>query len=115
SRQKTRIHGRDCLNCCRLLLAPPLCRSRFPSSSLFRSLWLAGRCAVPGAGRSTRQFQRRHRRARQGTEFRVEGPVREIRPAVPGSEEHTSELQSPYDLVCRLLLEKKKLTDVACE
>src|SRR6266705_6591541 len=24
------------------------------------------------------------------------------------SEEHTSELQSPYDIVCRLLLEKKK-------
>src|SRR6266516_7287580 len=24
------------------------------------------------------------------------------------SEEHSSELQSPYDLVCRLLLEKKK-------
>src|SRR5437867_5911844 len=31
---------------------------------------------------------------------RVRGNVR--------SEEHTSELQSPYDLVCRLLLEKKK-------
>src|SRR5207248_11249442 len=32
------------------------------------------------------------------------------RAAVPPSrsEEHTSELQSPYDLVCRLLLEKKK-------
>src|SRR5207248_11021910 len=37
------------------------------------------------------------------------------RPALAGrgrswcrSEEHTSELQSPYDLVCRLLLEKKK-------
>src|SRR5437867_10748336 len=29
-----------------------------------------------------------------------------VRP--PRSEEHTSELQSPYDLVCRLLLEKKK-------
>src|SRR5437867_7346664 len=29
-------------------------------------------------------------------------------PGPPGrSEEHTSELQSPYDLVCRLLLEKK--------
>src|SRR5437867_6401950 len=27
------------------------------------------------------------------------------------SEEHTSELQSPYDLVCRLLLEKKKLVN----
>src|SRR5207248_7201969 len=28
------------------------------------------------------------------------------------SEEHTSELQSPYDLVCRLLLEKKKKKSV---
>src|SRR5207248_6859510 len=28
-------------------------------------------------------------------------------PNTPRSEEHTSELQSPYDLVCRLLLEKK--------
>src|SRR5437867_11224679 len=28
--------------------------------------------------------------------------------ALEASEEHTSELQSPYDLVCRLLLEKKK-------
>src|SRR5256885_2134519 len=28
------------------------------------------------------------------------------------SEEHTSELQSPCNLVCRLLLEKKKTTDV---
>src|SRR5207248_8872246 len=30
------------------------------------------------------------------------------RGAARRSEEHTSELQSPYDLVCRLLLEKKK-------
>src|SRR5207248_10397060 len=29
------------------------------------------------------------------------------------SEEHTSELQSPYDLVCRLLLEKKNKTTSA--
>src|SRR6266516_7787970 len=28
----------------------------------------------------------------------------------PRSEEHTSELQSPYELVCRLLLEKKTNT-----
>src|SRR5256885_8793097 len=27
------------------------------------------------------------------------------------SEEHTSELQSPCNLVCRLLLEKKKISD----
>src|SRR4051794_41756370 len=35
---------------------------------------------------------------------------------VPRSEEHTSELQSPVHLVCRLLLEKKKKTptDVSC-
>src|SRR6266705_2879971 len=36
-----------------------------------------------------------------------------IGPTPPGtgvrSEEHTSELQSPYELVCRLLLEKKKI------
>src|SRR2546428_8668267 len=30
------------------------------------------------------------------------------------SEEHTSELQSRSDLVCRLLLEKKKKKDVLC-
>src|SRR5256885_11373415 len=29
------------------------------------------------------------------------------------SEEHTSELQSPCNLVCRLLLEKKKTTNTA--
>src|SRR2546426_10018132 len=30
------------------------------------------------------------------------------------SEEHTSELQSPCNLVCRLLLEKKKLCSASC-
>src|SRR5438094_7285404 len=36
-------------------------------------------------------------------------PARRTSPTPPArSEEHTSELQSPYDLVCRLLLEKKK-------
>src|SRR5699024_11923552 len=33
-------------------------------------------------------------------------PLRKCR--IPRSEEHTSELQSRFDLVCRLLLEKKK-------
>src|SRR5258708_9847592 len=37
---------------------------------------------------------------------RREYPVRDAR--VSRSEEHTSELQSPDHLVCRLLLEKKK-------
>src|SRR5204863_7857937 len=35
-------------------------------------------------------------------------PRRRSSPAWPRSEEHTSELQSRRDLVCRLLLEKKK-------
>src|SRR5437867_5489993 len=49
-----------------------------------------------------------------GEEPVAEGDVKEVPAARPGdllhirSEEHTSELQSPYDLVCRLLLEKKK-------
>src|SRR5438309_7020999 len=36
------------------------------------------------------------------------GPSRRERKARPRSEEHTSELQSQFHLVCRLLLEKKK-------
>src|SRR5699024_12359827 len=32
-----------------------------------------------------------------------------LRPLLLRSEEHTSELQSRFDLVCRLLLEKKKI------
>src|SRR5256885_3271553 len=35
------------------------------------------------------------------------------RPTRPRSEEHTSELQSPCNLVCRLLLEKKNAVDRA--
>src|SRR5438094_3032562 len=36
-------------------------------------------------------------------------------PTFMRSEEHTSELQSPYDLVCRLLLEKKKNKDTTTD
>src|SRR3989454_2743115 len=40
---------------------------------------------------------------------RADEPLREgILPGAVRSEEHTSELQSPCNLVCRLLLEKKK-------
>src|SRR5437773_9761249 len=34
--------------------------------------------------------------------------------AIKRSEEHTSELQSHHDLVCRLLLEKKKTSNPLC-
>src|SRR5438034_10580989 len=40
-------------------------------------------------------------------------PLRRPGPAVHRSEEHTSELQSHSDLVCRLLLEKKNTASVA--
>src|SRR5438034_4591100 len=40
--------------------------------------------------------------------FGVAGPVVDGRVVTTRSEEHTSELQSHSDLVCRLLLEKKK-------
>src|SRR5699024_11511834 len=42
--------------------------------------------------------------------FRVARSQLSIAPEVLRSEEHTSELQSRFDLVCRLLLEKKKPT-----
>src|SRR5207249_11598792 len=44
--------------------------------------------------------------AGQNGQFRT--PRHIIRMMVERSEEHTSELQSRFDLVCRLLLEKKK-------
>src|SRR5207248_10805775 len=72
----------------------------FPYTTLFRSPAGPRRCregaARAAAGiRSARSAAAGPRDAQIG--FR---PLR--------SEEHTSELQSPYDLVCRLLLEKKK-------
>src|SRR5256885_10895683 len=49
------------------------------------------------------------RAARRDAEGRVDaGAPRRRRGARVRSEEHTSELQSPCNLVCRLLLEKKK-------
>src|SRR5258708_29940605 len=77
-----------------LFRSPPhsasVCRSK---QFAFRSL---GR-ASPSLGRSdrSRKFRASHR-ARRGRGFGMR------------SEEHTSELQSPDHLVCRLLLEKKK-------
>src|SRR5438094_6513913 len=53
-----------------------------------------------------------HHRGRGGHEeesFQVQDlTLLSLVSSVVRSEEHTSELQSPYDLVCRLLLEKKK-------
>src|SRR2546426_7659845 len=71
----------------------------FPYTTLFRSgRWRPARQraavdVVGHAGRCRRDFALRGRR----------------RSGKRRSEEHTSELQSPCNLVCRLLLEKKNL------
>src|SRR5256885_5797953 len=65
----------------------------FPYTTLFRSSCAARRWRAPAA-RFSPSAGRLHSRL---------PPSRRAR-----SEEHTSELQSPCNLVCRLLLEKKK-------
>src|SRR5437879_7903369 len=68
----------------------------------------AGRHPVDAAQRGTTQgVAARAKRvaARPGHAGALSIAVREVRAR---SEEHTSELQSPMYLVCRLLLEKKK-------
>src|SRR5688572_32042304 len=69
----------------------------FPYTTLFRSRLLAGDAALR-AGYAQHVLAGRHR-----AEVHQVGEVALIR-----SEEHTSELQSQSNLVCRLLLEKKK-------
>src|SRR5699024_12752827 len=81
----------------------------FPYTTLFRSLLLLRK------GRETGRRTADSRRAGGGPDRRQRGgifPRRGRLPRKPGggrSEEHTSELQSRFDLVCRLLLEKKKI------
>src|SRR5256885_9293432 len=77
----------------------------FPYTTLFRSgcMRFAGACRCRVESGEVAVIARREQ-SRQHT--RVEATVR---PRPTGrSEEHTSELQSPCNLVCRLLLEKKK-------
>src|SRR2546421_9736685 len=64
----------------------------FPYTTLFRSLCPCVENAASGWPGAALQLR-----------FDAPGEVRAVR-----SEEHTSELQSRSDLVCRLLLEKKK-------
>src|SRR5256885_9410336 len=75
----------------------------FPYTTLFRSLRARARTRR-GAARAARAQPVR------GAEHRRDEPSAARRVRGARSEEHTSELQSPCNLVCRLLLEKKKLT-----
>src|SRR5256885_4111428 len=79
----------------------------FPYTTLFRS--------IVGIGAEVLNLGRGQPQPVQGSADPAE---RHLLPAEggdldgahPRSEEHTSELQSPCNLVCRLLLEKKKRT-----
>src|SRR5699024_11740393 len=86
-----------------LLLSPtprPPTPTLFPYTTLFRS---RRRDRSPGAHRSAAG----PRGELPGGELTMTGPATDPR-GQARSEEHTSELQSRFDLVCRLLLEKKK-------
>src|SRR5437773_8416117 len=99
-----------------LLTRRPPRPTLFPYTTLFRSPRARSRGrrrAAPGSWRDSLQGKRDgQRRAAPGRAVERERAAQHLDPVLdapqPRSEEHTSELQSHHDLVCRLLLEKKK-------
>src|SRR5438132_8210435 len=91
------------------MIPRPPTSTLFPYTTLFRST----REGRPRTGRSSRRRARAaalHTRCASRQDPAGSGaPVGSAR-----SEEHTSELQSHSDLVCRLLLEKKKIINRKC-
>src|SRR2546426_8631448 len=90
----------------------------FPYTTLFRSHLLVRRRHDAGGKLTQRLGDRRLDILRGGVDVAVQGELKRnvgVAEARGGrhlrSEEHTSELQSPCNLVCRLLLEKKKNTE----
>src|SRR5207248_4468945 len=97
-------------------ILPQLTSALFPYTTLFRSVLMAQK-PHERVQTSPRIMNVAVRRSQQSPMFgqralsqTVCSRCRTSATAGSGgrSEEHTSELQSPYDLVCRLLLEKKK-------
>src|SRR5690242_21237236 len=81
----------------------------FPYTTLFRSPARRRGERSRGRRRRRRRRRRRTRRPRLSVPALAADLVDPV--AQPRSEEHTSELQSHVNLVCRLLLEKKKTTE----
>src|SRR5260370_18303700 len=84
----------------------------FPYTTLFRS-W-AHRGVRPSAMQSARMHTAAPIPARESdvTDTEVRRCDPRGRASQPRSEEHTSELQSHLNIVCRLLLEKKKRVQI---
>src|SRR5256885_6881193 len=81
----------------------------FPYTTLFRSVGSLD-VLVNNAGIALYDDLSNPALIEQHLAVNLYGPLNVTRAFLPRSEEHTSELQSPCNLVCRLLLEKKKTT-----
>src|SRR5256885_5690484 len=86
----------------------------FPYTTLFRSVverqvgQHAGPAGLESPSPSDRHQIAPHSEPAPIAAFPAHGQRHALAPMTDRSEEHTSELQSPCNLVCRLLLEKKK-------
>src|SRR5689334_23535141 len=89
----------------------------FPYTTLFRSGSAQSRRCASGSratpprsarGRATTASQRSEPKPRRNSSGSSAVESNKNQKKTPRSEEHTSELQSQFHLVCRLLLEKKK-------
>src|SRR5947207_6881977 len=103
-----------------MIIDQPPCPTLLPYTTLFRSIEVGGirdggdDCgdARIGVGLPRRVFEPpANHRQRDRLLHSIEEVA--VQPGRERSEEHTSELQSHSDLVCRLLLEKQKLRTVA--
>src|SRR5205807_10042917 len=103
-----------------LLIPRPPRSTLFPYTTLFRS----PSARLPNPSRSVAVAHTEHPCDRTGETAGLHLPSHPVHvPSAedrggdgraPRSEEHTSELQSPCNLVCRLLLEKKKCCSGSC-
>src|SRR3712207_7291765 len=85
----------------------------FPYTTLFRSGRAGGGARDGGGARRAAALAGRATGAGDQRGRLPAGRSRVLRRRLGRSEEHTSELQSRQYLVCRLLLEKKKLTPLS--
>src|SRR5690348_18461943 len=93
-----------------LMIRRPPRSTLFPYTTLFRSRRAIPTDGVLNARCEARRCQRHSRVPASVTAAASSDGLSRIASstALQRSEEHTSELQSPVHLVCRLLLEKKK-------
>src|SRR5205807_8633860 len=96
-------HSPSALSLFSLMLRPPPCSTLFPYTTLFRSRARCCRWSMRARPCCSRHAPCSSHPSSLRSTIRVR------------SEEHTSELQSPCNLVCRLLLEKKKIKKIKCK